>query len=242
MDVALSSVEVRAGERAIVRDVTLTIRAGERVALLGPSGAGKSTCLRLINGLVEPARGTVRVDGRAVDVALRRSIGWVIQDGALFPHLSVADNVAFVPHLLGWDAPRIDARVDEVLALVGLDPSRFRRAMPRKLSGGERQRVGVARALAARPRLMLLDEPFAALDPLLRSELQRDVARALGDTTTVLVTHDVVEALTMSDRIVLLRDGAVVLDAPREGFLREPAASDYADTARRARDVLGAAL
>jgi osmoprotectant transport system ATP-binding protein len=225
-----------------VRDVTLTVRSGERVALLGPSGAGKSTCLRVINGLIEPSRGSARVDGRVVDVALRRSIGWVIQDGALFPHLDVSGNVAFVPRLLEWDSLTIAARVDEVLTLVGLDPARFRHASPRKLSGGERQRVGVARAIAARPRLMLLDEPFAALDPLLRSELQRDVMRALGDTTTVLVTHDVVEALTMSERIVLLRDGAVVLDAPRDEFLRAPAAADYADTARRARDVLGAAL
>lgn len=236
MDVTLHDVEVRAFERTILR-VNLTVARGERVALLGPSGAGKSTCLRVINGLVAPTAGLARVDGRAVDVALRRRIGWVIQDGALFPHLDVAGNVGFVPELLGWERAKIDARVEEVLSLVGLDPDRFRHAEPRKLSGGERQRVGVARAIAARPELVLLDEPFAALDPLLRHEVQRDVSRALGDATTVLVTHDVVEALTMSDRIVLLRGGEVAVDAPRDTFLRDPAAASYADAARRAREL-----
>jgi osmoprotectant transport system ATP-binding protein len=241
MHVELSSIQVRAGER-VIADVTLEIRDGERVALLGPSGAGKSTCLRVINGLIVPSRGTVRIDGRPLDDELRRTIGWVIQDGALFPHLDVARNVGFVPELLGWDRATIAARVDEVLALVGLDAERFRHARVRSLSGGERQRVGVVRAIAARPKLILLDEPFAALDPLLRGDVQRDVMRALGETTTVLVTHDVVEALTMSERIILLRNGTIVLDAHRDAFLRDPAAADYAASARAARDVLGAAL
>jgi osmoprotectant transport system ATP-binding protein len=237
MNVLLSAVSALA-----VHDVTLTIADGERVALLGPSGAGKSTCLRLINGLITPEKGTVTVDGRTVDDALRRTIGWVIQDGALFPHLDVAHNVSFVPELLGLDSDPIARLVDDALRLVGLDPERFRRRKPRQLSGGERQRVGVARALAARPKLVLLDEPFAALDPLLRSDLQRDVQKALGNTTTVLVTHDVVEALAMCERIVLMREGRIVLDTKRADFLRDPAAADYASTARNAATILQGAL
>lgn len=237
MNVTLDAVDALA-----VREISLTIADGERVALLGPSGAGKSTCLRLINGLIAPTRGTVRVDDRPVDDALRRTMGWVIQDGALFPHLSVARNVAFVPELLGWERAKISARVDDVLALVGLDPHKFRERKPRMLSGGERQRVGVARAIAAHPRLVLLDEPFAALDPLLRTDLQRDVQKALGDATTVLVTHDVVEALSMCERVVLLRDGRIVLDTDRARFLRDPAAAEYASTARVAKRVLEEAL
>jgi osmoprotectant transport system ATP-binding protein len=226
-----------------VHGIDLTIESGERVALLGPSGAGKSTCLRLINGLITPARGVVRVDGKPIAehdlVALRRRMGWVIQDGALFPHLDVAANVGFVPRLLGWPSARIDARVEETLTLVGLSPAKFRERKPRALSGGERQRVGVARAIAASPEIMLLDEPFAALDPLLRTELRVDVAKVITGTM-VLVTHDVVEALTMTDRIVLLENGTIVLDVPRARFLHDPhpLAAAYTASARAAAAVL----
>lgn len=239
MKIALRSVDVT----NILRGVDLTIESGERVALLGPSGAGKSTLLRLINGLVEPSRGVVEVDGKPLGeqdlVALRRRIGWVIQDAGLFPHLDVAANVGFVPHLLGWPGERIDPRVDETLRLVGLAPERFRARKPRELSGGERQRVGVARAIAARPDAMLMDEPFAALDPLLRAELRVDVARVILGTM-VLVTHDVVEALTMTDRIVLVESGAIVLDVARDRFLSSPhpLAAAYARAARQAVEAL----
>jgi osmoprotectant transport system ATP-binding protein len=246
--IALTDVSVVANGRAIVRAVHLRIARGERVALLGPSGAGKSTCLRLINGLMQPTRGEVSVDGKPLAsqdvVALRRRIGWVIQDAGLFPHLDVAQNIGFVPRLLGWEPDRIRKRVDQTLQLVGLDPERFRSAMPRALSGGERQRVGVARAIAAEPPIVLLDEPFAALDPLLRAELQRDVAAVLAETTMVIVTHDVVEALTMAERIVLLEDGAVVVDVPRAQLLSDqhPLARAYARTAIATREALDLAL
>jgi len=248
MELALRGVDVEASGRTIVRAVDLTFASGERVALLGPSGAGKSTCLRLLNGLVRPTRGEVSIDGRALTahdlVALRRRMGWVIQDAALFPHLDVAANVGFVPQLLGWSPERLTARVDEMLGLVGLEAERFRHVMPRTLSGGERQRVGVARALAADPSVLLLDEPFAALDPLLRSELQRDLATVLRRTrsTVVLVTHDVVEALLLADRIVLLEEGAVVADTARAAFLAHPRAHAYAQTSRAAMAVLAEGL
>ncbi len=239
MKIALRGVELP----NILRSVDLTIENGERVALLGPSGAGKSTLIRLINGLIEPARGVVEVDGKPLSahdlVALRRRIGWVIQDAALFPHLDVAGNVGFVPRLLDWPEARIDERVDEVLRLVGLSPETFRTRKPRALSGGERQRVGVARAIAARPDAVLLDEPFAALDPLLRAELQTDVAKVIAGTM-VLVTHDVLEALTMADRIILLESGAVVVDVARDKFLSHPhpLAAAYTRTARAAAEAI----
>ncbi len=191
-----------------VRNVSLTVAQGELVAILGESGSGKTTLIKMVNRLVDPDEGAVRVDGkdvRAIDaVALRRTIGYVIQQVGLLPHLDVADNVAMVPRLLGWDPATTDARVTELLALVGLPEVRAR--YPDELSGGQRQRVGVARALAARPKLMLLDEPFGALDPITRVVLQgelRRIHKELG-LTTVMVTHDMVEALTLADRIAVM--------------------------------------
>ena len=212
-----------------VDGVDLTIDAGTFAVLLGPSGCGKSTLLRTINRLVEPTSGTVLIDG--VDVRerdateLRREIGYVIQAVGLFPHYTVAENVAVVPQLLGWDAPRVQRRVNELLALVGLEPGRYCDRKPRQLSGGEAQRVGVARALAAEPRVLLMDEPFAAVDAIVRASLQEEIARVhreLG-TTVVFVTHDVDEALRLADRVVVMNAGRVVQAAPPAALLEHPA-------------------
>jgi len=212
-----------------VHDVDLTIEAGEFTVLLGPSGCGKSTLLRTINRLVEPTAGTVLIDGvdaRARDpVELRRGIGYVIQAVGLFPHYTVAENVGVVPRLLGWPKPQIGARVDELLQLIRLDPATYRNRKPRELSGGEAQRVGVARALAARPRVLLMDEPFAAVDAIVRASLQDEIARVHRElrTTVVFVTHDVDEALRLADRIVVMNAGRVVQTGPPNEILEHPA-------------------
>ena len=214
---------------AAVDGVDLEIDAGTFAVLLGPSGCGKSTLLRTINRLVEPTSGTVLIDGVDVlahdAVALRRGIGYAIQAVGLFPHYTVADNVAVVPRLLGWAPDRVARRVDELLALVGLEPARYRARKPRQLSGGEAQRVGVARALAAEPRVLLMDEPFAAVDAIVRASLQEEIARVhreLG-TTVVFVTHDVDEALRLADRVVVMNAGRVVQAAPPSELLEAPA-------------------
>jgi osmoprotectant transport system ATP-binding protein len=199
-----------------LEDVSLTIAAGEIVALVGRSGSGKTTLLRLINRLIEPDAGQIIVEGRPTTewdpIDLRRRTGYVIQDAGLFPHMTVAGNIGVVPRLMRWPADRIRARVDELLAMVGLEPARYGGRWPDELSGGERQRVGLARALAADPPLLLMDEPFGALDPITRSELhaefkqlQRRLRRAI-----VLVTHDMNEASALADRIAVLHDGAIV--------------------------------
>ena len=199
-----------------VHDVTLAIEGGTFAVLLGPSGCGKSTLVRTINRMIEPTSGTVRIDGgdvRARDATLlRREIGYVIQAVGLFPHYTVAENVAVVPTLLGWDRARIARRVDELLGLVSLEPARYRARKPRELSGGEAQRVGVARALAAEPRVLLMDEPFAAVDAIVRRALQDEIARVHREigTTIVFVTHDVDEALRLADRIVVMNAGKIV--------------------------------
>ncbi|HEX3462493.1 MAG TPA: ABC transporter ATP-binding protein [Candidatus Elarobacter sp.] len=223
------SVRYPGGTVAAVHDVDLVVEAGEFAVLLGPSGCGKSTLLRTINRLVEPTSGTVlidEVDVRERDaVELRRGIGYVIQAVGLFPHYTVAENVAAVPRLLGWDRARIDARVDELLALIRLDAARYRSRRPRELSGGEAQRVGVARALAAQPRVLLMDEPFAAVDAIVRASLQSEIARVhreLG-TTIVFVTHDVDEALRLADRVVVMNAGRVVQTGPPADVLERPA-------------------
>jgi osmoprotectant transport system ATP-binding protein len=205
-----------------VEDLELTIDAGEIMILLGRSGSGKTTTLRLVNALLLPSRGEVRVDGKSTrawnPIELRRRTGYVIQEGGLFPHLDVARNVALTPTLLGWAGERIGDRVREMLRLVGLDPRRFEKRYPAELSGGERQRVGVARARAADPPLVLMDEPFGALDPPTREEIRdefRTLVRGLGKTI-VFVTHDLREALSLGDRIALLeRSRLVFLGKPR---------------------------
>jgi osmoprotectant transport system ATP-binding protein len=217
------------GGAAAVRDVDLTIAPGEFAVLLGPSGSGKSTLLRTINRLIEPTAGSVLIDGvdaRALDpVELRRGIGYAIQAVGLFAHLTIAGNVGVVPSLLGWDRTRIAARVDALLTLVGLDPDVYRARYPRQLSGGEQQRAGVARALAAQPRVLLMDEPFGAVDAIVRASLQdeiRRIQRELG-TTIVFVTHDVDEALRLADRIVVVANGTIAQTGTPEAVLATPA-------------------
>jgi osmoprotectant transport system ATP-binding protein len=209
---------------AILSDISFNIFAGETVILLGRSGSGKTTLLRLINGLVAPTAGNIVISSRAIAdwdrIELRRSIGYVIQEGGLFPHFTVAENVGLVPELIGWDPARVSSRVDQMLELVGLGPQQYRQRLPRELSGGQRQRVGVARALAADPPILLMDEPFGALDPVTRAELQRefrDLAARLRKTI-VFVTHDVREALLLGSRIVLLDSGNIVADHKPDDF------------------------
>jgi osmoprotectant transport system ATP-binding protein len=216
------------GTRA-VDGVSLQIPAGRVVALLGPSGGGKTTTLRLINRLEEPTRGQVLVRGEDVrrqrPERLRRSIGYVIQEGGLFPHLNVSANVATVPKLLGWPRGRIRERVGAVLDMVGLPQSQFGRRMPAQLSGGQRQRVGVARALAADPDLLLMDEPFGALDPGTREALQDEFLRlqARLKKTVVLVTHDLAEAGKLADEIVLMDSGQIIQRGSFQDLIQRPA-------------------
>jgi osmoprotectant transport system ATP-binding protein len=231
----------RYGEAFAVAEVSFRVEAGELLALVGGSGSGKTTTLKMINRLVEPDAGRVLVEGRdAATVephALRRSIGYVFQGVGLFPHLTVAENVAVPLRLLGWPRDRVAARVAELLALVELAPALAER-FPAALSGGEQQRVGVARALAAAPRVMLLDEPFGALDPLTRDRLQRsfDALRRQLGLTAVFVTHDMAEALVLADRIGVMRAGRLVQLGRPEELARAPADDDVArllDTPRR---------
>jgi osmoprotectant transport system ATP-binding protein len=222
----------------VIDRLTLEVMRGETLVLLGESGCGKTTTLRLVNRMLEPTAGAVLVEGRDTRewdaVALRRRTGYVIQDAGLFPHFTVERNVALVPTLEGWDEARVKGRVRELLALVGLEPERFASRFPFELSGGQRQRVGVARALAADPPLLLMDEPFGALDPLTRASLQREFAalqRDLGKTV-VFVTHDVREALMLATRVALMSAGRVVLLDTPEAFLDsdEPHARAYRET------------
>ena len=213
-----------------VRHVSLDIAQGELVAVLGESGSGKTTLVKMVNRLYDADEGVVKVDGKDVKatdaVTLRRTIGYVIQHVGLLPHMTIAENVAMVPRLLGWEQAAMDARVDELLELVGLADTRGR--YPDQLSGGQRQRIGVARALAAKPKLLLLDEPFGALDPITRVALQgelRRIHKELG-LTTVMVTHDMVEALTLADRIaVMYRSELRQVGTPAELIARP--ADDY---------------
>jgi osmoprotectant transport system ATP-binding protein len=204
------------GGAPVLRGVDLEVRRGETVALVGPSGAGKTTLLRLVNRLSDPDAGEVRVDGRETrawdPIVLRRRTGYVIQEVGLFPHLSVANNIGVVPQLLGWDAARIAARVDELLDLVGLDAGAFRARWPDELSGGQRQRVGLARALAGDPPVLLMDEPFGALDPVTRADVH-EAFRALQSRlrrTVLIVTHDMSEACALAQRVAVLHQGEII--------------------------------
>ena len=215
--------------RPAVDRLSLTIPAGEVCVLIGPSGCGKTTTMRIVNRMIEPDAGVVKVDGRDImqsdPVSLRRSIGYVIQQVGLFPHWTIAENVATVPRLLGWETARTTARIDELLELVGMDPALYRLRFPRELSGGQKQRVGVARALAADPPVMLMDEPFGAIDPITRARLQDEflkILRALKKTI-VFVTHDIDEAIKMGDRIAILKDGALLQYDTPERILAHPA-------------------
>ena len=220
---ALHDVHVSRGAAgAVLTGLTLDVAAGETVALVGRSGAGKSTLLKLINGLIVPDHGEVTVEGRSTRAwdpfELRRRIGYVLQEIGLFPHMTVGENVAVVPRLLGWDAAKTGPRVDEVLRLVGLDPGVYLQRNAMELSGGQRQRVGVARALAADPPILLMDEPFGALDPVTRSELHREFRdiQARLRKTVIIVTHDMGEAFALATRIGVLDGGVIAqIDEPR---------------------------
>jgi osmoprotectant transport system ATP-binding protein len=222
---AFRNVSYRAGSQWILREITLTLDQGETLVLLGRSGAGKTTLLKMINGLVSPTEGEVLFKGKATRrwdlIRLRRRIGYVIQDAGLFPHLTVEDNVGLVPRLEQWAPQARRSRIELLLNSVGLPPDRFAARYPRSLSAGQKQRVGVARALAADPPLLLLDEPFGALDPIIRLELQRQFTalRRLFGKTAVFVTHDVREALMMATRIALLKEGRLLLVATPQDFL-----------------------
>src|SRR5438093_12287629 len=203
--------------RTLLSDLTLQVNRGETLVLLGRSGSGKTTTMKLINRLIDPTEGEVRVEGKSTlawdPIQLRRRIGYVIQEIGLFPHLTVEENVGVVPRLEGWARDHITARARELLMLVGLDPDRFASRFPRELSGGQRQRVGVARAIAADPPVILLDEPFGALEPITRREIQqefRSLQHELGKTM-VFVTHDIAEAFVLATRIALLKDGEMIL-------------------------------
>jgi len=232
------------GEHA-VNDVDLVVPRGSFTVLVGPSGSGKTTLLKTVNRLYEPTSGKIFVDGSDVEtvdpVVLRRGIGYVIQNVGLFPHMTVASNIAVVPSLLGWDRARIDARTDELLALVHLEPERFRDRYPAQLSGGQAQRVGLARALAADPQIMLMDEPFGALDAIERDRLQHELSElhARLRKTVLFVTHDVSEALRLADLLVVMRAGRVeqsgtpfdIITGPANAFVA--ALLDAEDVMRR---------
>ena len=206
----------RYGTSVAVDHLSLEIKSGETVILVGPSGCGKTTSLKMINRLIEPTEGTISIDDRdtrTYDVNdLRRSIGYVIQQVGLFPHQTVADNIATVPRLLGWTKQRTQARVEELLDLIALPASDYARRLPSELSGGERQRVGVARALGADPNILLMDEPFGAIDPIARDRLQNELLRlqSVVRKTIVFVTHDIDEAVKLGDRVALLSKGGVL--------------------------------
>jgi osmoprotectant transport system ATP-binding protein len=222
--VEFHDVSYEIAEKPILQDLSFSVEAGETLVLLGRSGSGKTTALKMINGMLFPTRGEVRVDAKPTTkwdpIQLRRRIGYVIQEVGLFPHFTVGENVGLVPKLEGWSAPDIESRVDLLLEKVGMPAREFRARYPRQLSGGQRQRVGVARALAANPPVLLFDEPFGALDPVIRLELQRQFValRQEFQKTSIFVTHDVREALLLGSKIALLASGRLDVLAPPHEF------------------------
>jgi osmoprotectant transport system ATP-binding protein len=254
--IELKDVTKSYGARVSVLDrVSLTVVEGEFLAIVGPSGSGKTTLLRLINRLAEPTSGCVRIGETDVTEAdpikLRRKIGYVFQGVGLFPHMTVAENIAITPQLIGWDRAKRAAKVEDLLQLVRLDPEKYRNRFPAELSGGERQRVGVARALAAEPKIVLMDEPFGALDALTRDALQRDyreLHEQLG-LTTVMITHDLTEAALLADRIVVIHHGKIVeegtprelMTAPKDAYVRELVETPKSQAARLAALMKGEA-
>ncbi len=228
MAVQFQGVSKRYGASLAVRNLDLSIGQGQIVTLIGPSGCGKTTSLKMINRLIEPDEGLIEVDGQNVRsvnaVELRRKIGYVIQQIGLFPHMTIEENIALVPRLTGQKVKSMRHRTDELLDLIGLDPVRYRGRYPKELSGGQQQRIGVARALAADPSIILMDEPFSALDPISREQLQDELVKlqAAVHKTIIFVTHDMDEALKIADEIVLMKDGHVVQAASPEMILRHP--------------------
>ena len=236
--IQFAAVTYTVGSTVILDGITLDVREGDTVVLLGESGCGKTTTLKMINRLIEPTQGEVLVEGKATSdwnpIELRRRIGYVLQEAGLMPHFSVADNVGLVPLLESWEEPRRSERINEMLDLVGLPPARFAARFPHELSGGQRQRVGVARALAADPEIVLLDEPFGALDAITRTRLQKefaDLVRSLKKTA-VFVTHDLHEALLLGTRIALMEKGRIVLFGTPDEFEKSdlPLAKQYLET------------
>jgi osmoprotectant transport system ATP-binding protein len=229
--------------KTLLAGLNLEISPGETLVLLGRSGSGKTTTMKLINRLLDPTEGDVRVEGRSTldwdPIRLRRRIGYVIQEIGLFPHFTVEENIAVVPRLEGWDSERIKARARDLLSMLGLEPDRFRARYPRELSGGQRQRVGVARALAADPPVILLDEPFGALDPITRREIQFEFKNLQTrlKKTMVFVTHDVREAFVLGTRIGLIKDGRIIFLGPPALLLEseEPEARAFAQCFYEAR-------
>jgi osmoprotectant transport system ATP-binding protein len=248
--VNLSKAYAGSGAQAI-QGLNLAVAEGEFLVLIGPSGSGKTTTLNMVNRLVEPDSGEIRVQDRNIldsdPVLLRRGIGYVFQQAGLFPHLTVAENIAITPRLLGWDEAKIEARVQELLGLVRLEDGAFGMRRPQELSGGQRQRVALARALAARPSILLLDEPFGALDPVTREAVAadvRDIHQRLG-LTTLMVTHDMTEALLLADRIAVMREGRLVQVASPRELVTHPADSfvtELIETPRRQARALAGAL
>jgi osmoprotectant transport system ATP-binding protein len=246
MSIQFEGVEFRVPpDKVLLADLNLDIRRGETLMLLGRSGSGKTTCLKMINRLLTPTAGEVRVEGKPVEqwdvIQLRRRIGYAIQEVGLFPHYSVRENVALVPKLAKWEPRKIEARVEEVLTLVGLPSREYAGRYPHELSGGQRQRVGLARALAAEPPILLMDEPFGALDPITRAELQMEfkkLQQKLGKTI-VFVTHDVGEALLLGTRIGLMEEGKLRRLSTPEEFLQsaDPAVKAYVDVFRAGQEI-----
>lgn len=248
--ISFDNVSKQYGAAAPVLDrVSLDIREKEFVAVVGPSGSGKSSLLRMINRLAEPSEGIVRVNGddvQSVDaIQLRRRTGYVFQGVGLFPHMTVAENIAITPKLMGWTEPQMAARVGELIDLVRLDRAKHLKRFPSQLSGGESQRVGVARALAAKPKIVLMDEPFGALDPLTRDALGEDYRRLHDDLglTTVMITHDTLEAVLLADRIVVINGGRIVADGTPHDLMNKPQGTyvqDLMATPRRHAERLNA--
>jgi len=213
----------------VLKDINLTIKEGEITVLIGPSGCGKTTTMKMINRLIKPSKGTITLHGEDIStmdpVTLRRKIGYVIQSIGLFPHMNIAKNVGVVPRLQKWDKQKTEARVDELLKMVNLDPDLYRNRYPSELSGGQQQRIGVIRALAADPNVILMDEPFSALDPISREQLQEELIRLQQELrkTIVFVTHDMDEAIKIADTIILMKDGQVIQTGQPEHILRHPA-------------------
>ena len=229
--IEIDGVSKRYGDVTVVDDVSMVMEPHRIVTIVGTSGSGKTTLLRMINRLVEPSAGAIRLDGtdnrEVPGYELRRSIGYVIQGHGLFPHRTVAENIGTVPKLLGWDARRIETRVEELMTLFQLEPSVFAERLPHELSGGQQQRVGVARALAAEPNVLLMDEPFGALDPIIRTKAREDllaIQKRFG-TTVVLVTHDMEEAIFLGDRIAVLEGGKLLQYATPAEILARPAST-----------------
>ncbi len=238
-----ATVRYPGSDRSAIEDVSFECGGGELVVLLGPSGCGKSTLLRTVNRLVPLDAGHVFLDGTDVarldPVELRRNIGYAIQAVGLFAHMTVAQNIAIVPSLKGWSRDEIAQRVDELLNLVGLDPELYRARYPSRLSGGEAQRIGVARAIAARPGALLMDEPFGAVDAIVRTALQRELISLVGKlrTTTLFVTHDVEEAFRLADRIVVMRNGRLEQASTPDELLERPASGYVRDLVHAGDDV-----